>query len=175
VSAVDKNTGLASSISLNSESNLSAEQIDRMLKVAESNRIRDYNRKCVIEQLSKFEKYIIEMQRQFNLPENRNTIGEDEISPLNQYLMNTMEWIVARRYQTTSADQEQPQNEQETVIKTDTEAIQACRDEVEFRLKPYIDRIYSHQQQLQDSGISIKGPTSNQNAGLEELMGDIIN
>jgi molecular chaperone DnaK (HSP70) len=174
VSAVDKNTGLASSISLNSESNLSGEQIDRMLKVAESNRVRDYNRKCAIEQLSKFEKYVVEMQRQFNLPENRNTIGEEEISPLNQYLMNIMEWIVARRHR-TSSDQDQLSTTQpeEEIIKSDTESIQACRDEVEYRLKPYIDRIYSHQQQLQDSGINTKGPISNQTKGLEELMGDI--
>lgn len=178
VEAVDKNTGLAASITLNSEGNLSSEEIDRMLKSAEVNRVRDHNRKVVIEQLSKFEKYVTEMQRQFNLPENRNTIGEDEISPLNQYLMNIMEWIVTRRFNTTSGDQQQQQDteEQQIIVKTDTESIQACRDEVEYRLKPYIDRIYSHQQQLQDSGINTKGPTSNKpTTELQELMDNIIN
>lgn len=98
------------------------------------------------------------MQRQFNLPENREALGEEDLSPLNQYLINTMDWIVTQR------------NE------LDAEKIQACRDEVEYRLKPYVDRIFSHKQQMEDSGINMPraGTQTTELGEIEELMDDLI-
>jgi len=162
VSAVDKNTGLANSISLNSESNLSSEEVDSMLKQAEMNRIRDYNRKQAIEELNRFEKYIYEMQRQVNTTENLEILGGSEaVSPLNQYLINTADWIVTQR------------------TDPDLETIQNCRNEVEFQLKPYLDQMYSHQGQLEQSGIHVRNPQSEEEINtrdvdqINELIADL--
>lgn len=158
VSAVDKNTGMAANIRLNSsESNLSTEEIDHLIKEAELNKTRDYQRKQAIEELNRFEKYVYELQRQVNLSEMVELLGED-LSPLNQYLINTMDWIVTNRNQAK------------------LEEIQACRAEVEYRLKPYLDRMYSHQNQLEQSGLrrrttdDKKPPSSDE---INELIGDI--
>lgn len=162
VSAVDKNTGLANSISINSDSNLSSEEIDKMLKQAEVNRVRDYNRKQAIEELNRFEKYIYEMQRQVNVPDNLEILGGSEaISPLNQYLINTSDWIVTQR------------------TDPDLETIQNCRSEVEFQLKPYLDQMYSHQGQLEQSGIHLRNPQSEEEINtrnvdqINELIADL--
>lgn len=162
VSAVDKNTGLANSISLNSESNLSSAEVDSMLKQAELNRVHDYNRKQAIEELNRFEKYVYEMQRQVNTAENLEILGGSEaVSPLNQYLINTADWIVTQRSE------------------ADLETIQNCRNEVEFQLKPYLDQMYSHQGQLEQSGIYLRNPQSEEEINtrnidqINELIADL--
>tara|TARA_R100001163_G_scaffold64213_2_gene57939 strand:- start:11908 stop:13938 length:2031 start_codon:yes stop_codon:yes gene_type:complete len=157
IEAVDKNTGLANSISLNSESNLSGDEIDRMLKDAEMNKIRDHNRKCAIEQLNKFEKYINEMQRQFNTDESIEILGEQELSPINQYLINTMDWIVVHRGE------------------PDSETLENARNEVEYRLKPYLDQIYSHIGQMEKSGIQVHLPPNARNKDIDTTNIDSLN
>jgi len=153
VSAVDKNTGLASSIIINSENNMSDVEVKKILDEAELFKIKDYNQKQAIEELNRFEKYIYEMQRQANLPEMQDCLGKDGLSPLNQYLINTIDWIVSQRNV------------------SDLETIQNCRREVEFRLKPYLDKMYSHRDQLQQSGIKIQS----EKAPSVEHINDLIN
>lgn len=158
VEAVDRNTGLANQITLSSESNLSGEEIDQLLKEAEMFKARDYNKKQAIDEFNKFEKYVYEMQRQANLPEMQEMLGDD-LSPLNQYLINTMDWIVSNRDE------------------ADLETIKNSRETVEFNLKPYLDRMYSHREQMEQSGIRVedeKSPTVNHiNQLIEDMCQDL--
>lgn len=154
VSAVDKNTGLANDITLSSESNLSDNEIHKLLKDAELYRTRDYNKKQAIDELNKFEKYIFEMQRQANLDEMQEVLDEN-LSPLNQYLINTMDWIVTNRDE------------------ADLETIRGCRETVEFNLKPYLDIMYSHREQLEKSGVRVDSEKQPDVGHINQLIEDM--
>jgi L1 cell adhesion molecule like protein len=152
VSAVDKNTGLANQISISPESNLTSEEITRLVEDAEKYRAADQLRRQTMEELARFEKYIYEVQRLINLPEMKDILGEN-LSPTNQYLINTIEWIVLNR------DEE-------------LETIQNARTTVEYNLKPYLDSMYSHKQDLEKSGVKVT-KTEKEETNLDELIEDM--
>lgn len=155
VSAVDKNTGLANSITLSSESNLSDDEIQKLLKDAELNKTRDFNRRQAIEELNRFEKYVFEFQRQVNLPEMQELLEDQELSGVNQYLLNSMDWIVTNR------------------DITDIDIIKNARADVEFNLKPIITKMYSHKEQMEKSGLHL--PEDNDKEDKEVQSVDKIN
>lgn len=157
VAAVDKNTGLENSVSIQQESNLDESEIQKMIQDAEKFKTQDYNRRQAIDEYNRFEAHIYELQRQVNLPEMEVILGEEK-SQLNQYLINTVEWLVANR-------------------DADLETIQACRETVDFNLKPYMNRMYSHQEDLQKSGVGHLPGGGNQDGssamGMQEMVDDI--
>ena len=154
VSAVDKNTGLTNQITLSSESNLDDQEIQKLLKEADKFKAQDYNQKQSMDEMNKFEKYIYELQRNVNLPEMKDLL-DAELSQINQYLINSMDWIVANRGQ------------------ADVETIQNARSSVEFNMKPTLNKMYSHQESLQKSGITSQNTDIDQ-SGNAEAINDLI-
>jgi molecular chaperone DnaK (HSP70) len=152
VSAVDKITGLANQITIKAESNLSPEEVTQLLEEAEKYRTIDTERRQAIEEIERFEKYIYEIQRIINLPENVELLGQN-LSLTNQYLMNTIDWMIANR------------NEKLDII-------QNAKITVEYNLKPYLTMIYSHKESLEKSGIKINNDHKEQD--LEDIIKDII-
>ena len=152
VNAVDKNTGLVNNVIINSETNLSSEEVDRLLEEAERYRNRDQMKRKTLEEVNKFEKYVYEVQRQVNLPEMKTILGDD-LSPTNQYLLNTLDWIVANR-------------------ESELEVIQNSRVTVEYNLKSYLDRMYSYRQELENAGIVI-GKNENKVEHINEIIEDM--
>lgn len=151
VSAIDKNTGLINTITMNSESNLSSEEINKLITEAEQFKSHDIIKKRTLEEINNFEKYIYDIQRIIN----NNNLGDIiDINLINQYLLNTLDWIIMNK------DEE-------------LEVIQNSRTTVEFNLKPHLDKIYSHMEQLKISGININNNT-NDNIELDELLNNML-
>jgi len=82
VSATDKATGREQSIRIEGTGGLSGDEIDRMVKEAESHASEDRSRREKIESKNRLDSLIYQAEK--TLTDNREKLGEDEVKPLEQ-------------------------------------------------------------------------------------------
>jgi L1 cell adhesion molecule like protein len=129
VSAMDKNTGLGTDAKLTPESGrLTAEEIQAMIRSAESNKLADDRRQACLEEYTMFERYLFSVQQAVNDDAINDSLTEEERSFVNQYLINSFKWINDNR-----ADNE-----------SSAESIRQAMQAVEYNLKPLMTRMYEH-------------------------------
>ena len=136
VRAEDNDTGIGNDISINPDTGrLSQEEINAMIKNAETFKADDVIKKESIIAREKFEKYLYNVQVIINDPEysvdemNVKILNEKEYTFVNQYLLNTFAWI----------------NENEGI---DRDTILESMSTVEKTLKDILYKIYSRQGQI---------------------------
>ena len=124
VKATDLNTFTSSNIEINNHHGLTEEEIEIMIRDAELNRCKDSVRKEILEFIYNFHEYLDQVLRDINNPDI-NVLTPDEISNLNQLIMNNKEWL-----------------DDQSVTHT-KEQLEYCRDEMKFFLEPYINKVYA--------------------------------
>lgn len=161
VVAVDKNTGLSNNIQITSESNLTDQQVKQMIEDAQKYHAQDQARRQAMEELHRFEKEVYEIQRLVNLPEMKEMLGADDCSKTNQFIINVLDWMT-----------QYPESTLEEIKQT--------KDYMNYHLKPYLDKMYSHKADLEKSGVNLDRVISSQQAKddhsveyLNELMEDM--
>jgi len=130
VTAVEQSTGKSAEVTINRESGrLSQEEINQMIEDAEIYRGEDELRKQALDSRNAFEKYLYSVQSSVNDPNINDNLTEDELSYVNQYLLNTFSWL--------------SENEE-----SGKDIIDQARQQVEFNLKGFLYKIYSRQEEL---------------------------
>jgi heat shock 70kDa protein 1/2/6/8 len=94
VSAVEQSTGRNSRVSISRESGrLTQEEISRMVSDAEQYHAEDELRKAALSAVNSFEKYLDRVQKTVNNKDLNGQLSEQEIIAVNQYVINTMDWL----------------------------------------------------------------------------------
>ena len=132
VEAVDKNTGLAAGVTLKSETNLTQEEVQELIKEADLFQAQDALRRQTIEEMDRFREYMYTIQRQVNLDEMETILG-DQLNEINQYILEILSWI--------DMNQE---------AQLDVEQVKNAKSLAEYNLQPYIQKMYSHKEEIKD-------------------------
>jgi L1 cell adhesion molecule like protein len=99
VKAVDKETGNANEIKITNTTQLSHEEINKMVDDAEEFRAEDEMRKDALNARYQFEKELVFHQQSINDPELNMSedgeliLSEDEITWMNQFILNNLTWL----------------------------------------------------------------------------------
>jgi L1 cell adhesion molecule like protein len=135
VSAMDNNTGIETHAELTPESGrLTTEEIQKMVRNADQFKIQDEVREANIESYTQFERYLYSIQQAVNDEEinvdasGQSVLSEEEISFVNQYVINSFKWI----------------NDNRDDISVNSETINNARMSIEHNLKPFMVRLFSH-------------------------------
>lgn len=131
VSAMDINSGKMNSVRITDDSRLTPEQVANMIQEAEENMAEDQMRRETVTVRNSVEKYLDDLGKLVNDPELNKGIDEEEISFVNQYIMNVLDWLATGDH--LEADQ-----------------IQTARDEFNDKTKPIVDKIFNRKK-MQDN------------------------
>lgn len=99
VKAVDKETGNANEVKITNTTRLSQEEINKMVDEADEFRAEDEMRKDALNARYQFEKELLFHQQSINDPElnmseeGEMILSEDEITWMNQYILNNLTWL----------------------------------------------------------------------------------
>jgi len=128
VTALDTNTGLVTEAKLTPESGrLTTEEIQAMIANAEKYKLTDERLQACLEEFQTFERYLYSVQQAINDAQINQALDDTERSFVNQYLINSFQWI--------------NDNREDNEITTET--ISQARQSVEYNLKPIINRLYN--------------------------------
>jgi len=133
VTAVDKNTGLVAGVTLKSETNLTQEEVSELIREAELYQATDSLRRQCLEEVERFREYMYNIQRQVNLEEMEEILSESR-SDVNKYILEVLSWIDMN-------------GENEGL---NLEQIKNARELAEYNLRPYLQKMYSHQEEIKD-------------------------
>jgi len=129
VSATNKDTGLSTEVKLTPDSGrLTTEEILSMVSDGEKYRLADERLQACLEEFQIFERYLFSIQQAINDPQISQNLDDEQRSFVNQYLINSFQWI----------------NDNREDSEIGTETIKQARQSVEYNLKPMINRMYSY-------------------------------
>lgn len=156
VTAIEQSTGKSAEVTINRESGrLSQEEIAKMIEDAELYKGEDELRKQSLDTKNAFEKYLYSVQNSINDSTINNNLTEEEISYVNQYLINTFGWLT----------------ENEDAAK---EILDQARQQIEYNLKPFLYKVYSRAEELRNNKHN-NGQDTNQGVESKEQLQDVIN
>lgn len=127
VSAVDKNTGMENKIIIKPETNLTPEEVSKLLQEAEKYRNKDINLKKFIEIKKDIISFVENTQKLLNRDDFKNLLNDD-LSNINKYLLECNNNLL---------------NEyNEDIYSLDD--LTSYKNKIEIQLKPILEYIYSY-------------------------------
>lgn len=134
VHAYEKDSGVHNTIEVTNGTQLSQEDINKMIEDAEKHRMDDELRKAALESKHRFEKYLFDIQK--TLSQSELTVDNDgqpilqveEIITLNKTILGYLDWL-----------------ENDDITKVEIENVQS---EFEFEIRPYLNKLYTRKKQL---------------------------
>ena len=129
IKAIDKSTFTSIDVKVENNNKLSADEIQRMIKDAEKFKARDENLKDCLEFSETFNNYLDTCLRDINNKEYNEILTDDEITYVNQLILNNKTWL----------------NEEEEEYTKTKELLENTFNTVKHILSEYMNKIYSRQ------------------------------
>lgn len=154
VKAIDLKTLEASEIIISNDHGLSSEEIQIMIKDAESNRERDSLRRELVEYANSFHEYLDNVLREVNNSQN-DILDEEEISSTNILIMNNKDWLDEILLNTEGHTKEELEN---------------CKQSMKYYLDPVLNKIYARKVEIKKEVDNMTDTKNN----LENVINSLI-